>query len=284
VDHLPILPPFRLAEPTGDLRLPLIVASPHSGRDYPAAFVEAARQNAETLRRSEDFMVDELFADAPGAGARLLAATFPRSFCDVNREPWELDPTMFADSLPAWCNTHSAKVKAGFGTIARLISAGLPIYRHKLTFDEARARIAAYWHPYHDALATHIELTRITHGACITIDAHSMPSPSGARMPDIVLGDAFGTSCAPDITAAAHHYFTSQGLRVHRNIPYSGGYVTRHYGRPRTGSHVLQVEINRALYMDENRLAPNQNFLPIRAMMARFVHRIGQVSLTLPPK
>jgi len=281
LDHLTVLPPYRITEAATDA-LPLIVASPHAGRDYPASFVLASRQDPLTLRRSEDFLVDELYADAPARGATLLAATFPRSFCDVNREPWELDPSMFSDSLPEWCNTSSAKVKAGFGTIARLVSTGLPIYRNKLSFDEARSRIATYWQPYHDALAQRIAHTVDRQSRCIIIDAHSMPSQAGPRMPDVVLGDAFGTACHPQLTSAAHAFFTGHGLTVQRNIPYAGGYVTRHYGRPRSGSHVLQVEINRALYMNETALAPHSGFGGLRTLLANFVTHVGRVSHLLP--
>src|SRR5579872_5070342 len=130
----------------------LVLASPHSGRNYRAEFLAASRIDALTLRRSEDCYVDELFAAAPTLGAPLLAATFPRAFCDANREKWELDPTMFADPLPDWVNTSSARVGAGLGTIARVVASGEAIYRDKLQFAEAQARIDQCWQPFHDAL------------------------------------------------------------------------------------------------------------------------------------
>ena len=128
--------PYRLARPARQT-VPLVFASPHSGRAYPASFVAAARLDPLALRRSEDGFVDELFAAAPEQGAPLLAATFPRVFCDVNREPWELDPGMFDEPLPSWVNTASPRVGAGLGTIARVVATGEAVYRRKLTFREA---------------------------------------------------------------------------------------------------------------------------------------------------
>ena len=128
--------PLRLALPVQQTA-PVVFASPHSGRDYPTEFVAAARLDPIGLRRSEDCFVDDLFAGAPAHGAPLLTATFPRAFCDANREPWELDPAMFQDALPAWVNSASPRVGAGLGTIARVVASGEAIYRDKLHFAEA---------------------------------------------------------------------------------------------------------------------------------------------------
>ena len=147
----------------------------HSGRNYPADFVAAARLDALTLRRSEDGFVDELFAAAPAYGAPLLAATFPRAFCDANREPWELDPGMFEERLPPWVNTASARVGAGLGTIARIVASGEAIYRRKLRFAEAERRVRLYWEPFHTALRDLVAATRQQFGACLLVDCHSMP-------------------------------------------------------------------------------------------------------------
>jgi N-formylglutamate deformylase len=248
-------PPYLLTRPARQT-VPLVFASPHSGRLYPADFVAAARLDPLALRKSEDGFVDELFAAAPLHGAPLLAATFPRVFCDVNREPWELDPGMFDGPLPAWVNTASPRVGAGLGTIARVVATGEAVYRHKLTFAEAEDRIRRYWQPYHAALAALIAETRAEFGYCLLIDCHSMPThpAQAASPPDFVLGDAHGTACAPKATRMAEEALLQLGYRVRRNDPYAGGYVTRHYGRPREGVHALQVEIARPLYMDEQRI------------------------------
>lgn len=240
--------------------VPLVFSSPHSGRDYPAEFIAASRLDPDTLRRSEDSFVEELFACAPDYGAPLLAACFPRAFCDVNREPYELDPAMFAGPLPQYANTRSPRVAAGLGTIARVVASGADIYDGKLPVAEMERRINGYYRPYHQRLSELLEATRLQFGWHVLIDCHSMPSIGGpmerdvglSRV-DVVLGDCFGASCAAVITATVEETLRSRGYRVVRNTPYAGGYTTRHYGQPRRGSHVLQIEINRALYMDEAR-------------------------------
>ncbi|MBW8269348.1 N-formylglutamate amidohydrolase [Caldovatus aquaticus] len=270
------LPPFVLRRPDRQTA-PLVFASPHSGADYPTDFLAAARLDPLTLRRSEDSFVDELFAAAPALGAPLIAATFPRVFCDVNREPWELDPAMFEGPLPAWVNTGSPRVGAGLGTIARVVATGEPVYRRKLAFAEAEARIQRYWQPYHDALAGLIAETRARFGCCLLIDCHSMPAhpAQAANPPDFVLGDAHGTACAPRATRFVEEVLTGLGYRVRRNDPYAGGYVTRHYGRPREGVHALQIEVARALYMDEGRIERGPGFPALRRSLTRLIARLA---------
>ena len=248
---------------------PVIFASPHSGRHYPADFLAAARLDPLNLRRSEDCFVDDLFAAAPGHGAPLLTATFPRAFCDANREAWELDPTMFADPLPAWVNTTSSRVGAGLGTIARVVASGEAIYRGKLPFAEAERRVNDYWQPFHDTLLAMIDGTRAVFGGCLLVDCHSMPSQghgtrAGARPADFVLGDAHGTSCDGRATRFVERALHDLGYTVRRNDPYAGGFITRHYGRPRQNVHALQIEISRDLYMDEARIEPLERFASIQ--------------------
>ena len=198
---------------------PVIFASPHSGRAYSADFLAAARLDPLSLRRSEDSFVDDLFAAAPDFGAPLIAATFPRAFCDVNREPWELDPAMFADRLPAWVNTTSARVGAGLGTIARVVASGEAIYRGKLPFAEAERRVQTCWQPYHDTLSRDDRRRPgAMFGFCLLIDCHSMPSngqpaAAGARMADFILGDAHGTACTPCVTRFVEKVLSDQGYR-----------------------------------------------------------------------
>ncbi|MDR3539338.1 MAG: N-formylglutamate amidohydrolase [Acetobacteraceae bacterium] len=260
---------------------PVIFASPHSGRQYPAAFLAAARLDALNLRRSEDSFVDDLFAAAPEHGAPLLTATFPRAFCDANREPWELDPAMFNDPLPPWVNTTSARVGAGLGTIARVVASGEAIYRAKLTFAEAERRVSDYWQPFHDTLSALIGGTRAMFGGCLLIDCHSMPSHGqgtriGGRAPDFVLGDAHGTACSPHAMRFVERALRDLGYIVRRNDPYAGGFITRHYGRPRERVHVLQIEIARELYMDETRIERLERFAAVQhdltTLIAAVVH------------
>ncbi len=252
--------------------LPVVVASPHSGAVYPRALLEASPLDLDLLRRSEDCHVDRLGAGAVEVGAPLLRVHVPRVFLDVNREPWELDPAMFADPLPRYVKTRTPRIASGLGTIPRLVGNGLEIYRAKLTFREARQRVERFHAPYHAALAALLEETRQRFGRALLIDLHSMPSaswggrwPGGAKGADIVLGDRYGKACSRAVTAAAHAHLSDRGYSVVRNDPYSGGYTTRRYGRPGRNRHALQVEINRSLYMDEATLAPRAGF----AQMAR---------------
>jgi len=266
--------------------VPVIFASPHSGRAYPADFLAAARLDPLALRRSEDSFVDELFSAAPDCGAPLLAATFPRAFCDANREPWELDPAMFADPLPAWVNTTSPRVGAGLGTIARIVASGETIYRGKLSFAEAERRIRLFWQPFHETLEALISGTRAMFGACLLVDCHSMPS-HGGRTPgraDFVLGDAHATTCNPLVTQFFEQRLSALGYIVRRNDPYAGGYITRHYGRPRERVHVLQVEIARELYMDESRIERLARFASVQQDMTTLVEAVASAAARLLPR
>lgn len=233
------------------------------------------RLGPAALRRSEDCFVDELFAAAPEHGAPLLAATFPRALCDANREPWELDPAMFADPLPDWVNTTSTRVSAGLGTIARVVASGDPIYAAKLPFQEAERRVCAYWRPFHDELKRLIQDIRTRFGYCLVIDCHSMPATGlGRRAADIVLGDLYGGACASCITRVVEGLLHTQGYSVRRNDPYAGGYITRAYGHPTEGVHVLQIEIARGLYMDEARYERSPGFDRTRAAMTTLIQEI----------
>ncbi len=264
--------------------VPVVFASAHSGRAYPPEFLAAARLDPLGLRRSEDGFVDRLFAAAPAHGAPLLLARFPRAFCDANREAWELDPAMFADPLPGFVNTTSPRVGAGLGTIPRVVASGEAIYRARLPFAEAERRVRRCWQPYHDTLAALIEATRAQFGACLLIDCHSMPSPVGsgaAAGPDMVLGDAHGTACAPAVTRFVDQTLRDLGYLVRRNDPYAGGYVTRHYGRPREGVHVLQLEVARSLYMNEARIEPLPRLDLVAEDLTRLIERLTTAATTL---
>jgi len=249
--------PFRLLTPERPFS-PVVFASSHSGRAYSAEFLSGVRLRPLDLRRSEDCFVDDLFSAAPIHGAALLAANFPRAFCDANREPWELDQAMFADPLPGWVNTTSPRVNAGLGTIARVVASGEPIYTAKLSFAEAQRRIRTCWRPFHTALARLIADTKARFGYCLLIDCHSMPSGGPLRRTgrpvDFVLGDLHGVACGSRTTRFVESFLLSRGYLVRRNDPYAGGFTTAHYGRPADDVHVLQIEIARGLYMDEARI------------------------------
>lgn len=271
-------PPFTIVEPHLQVA-PFVLSSPHSGRKYPAAFLAASALDPLSLRRSEDSFVDEIFADAPRLGVPLLCAEFPRAFLDVNREAFELDPLMFEDPLPDYVNTRSHRVISGLGTIARIVSDGREIYREQLKVEEALERIDRLHHPYHEALGNLLDATSARFGAACLIDCHSMPSCLSSngyggrtrQRADIILGNCHGTSCSPLIIEEAERVLTDCGYKVTRNEPFAGGYCTQYFGRPVAGSHSLQIEINRELYMNEATLERTDGLTDLRRNMRRLI-------------
>ena len=261
----------------------LVFASPHSGRIYPPGLMAASCLDAESIRQSEDAHVDDLIGGAPAHGVTVIAARLARAWIDVNREPWELDPAMFEDELPSYAKGRTARVAAGLGSIARIVSDGQEIYHRKLTFAEALARVEAVHRPYHAALAELVAAARQARGAAVLIDWHSMPSAAarhgaGARGAnergdgagcDVVLGDRFGAACNGKVTSLVEKELTALGYRVARNAPYAGGYTTEHYGRPGRKVHALQIELSRALYFDETALKPTAGMVRLKADLAR---------------
>jgi N-formylglutamate amidohydrolase len=238
--------------------VPVVVASPHSGSHYPHELLAASRLDDRQIRRSEDSYVDEIVASAPMIGAPMIRALYARAYVDVNREPFELDPSMFEDELPAYVKTRSPRISAGLGTLARVVASGQEIYARKLKFAEALQRVDRVHRPYHLALDRLVTATADKFGCCVLVDAHSMPSASGAMAwepasgnTDFVLGDCHGGACAATVIETASSVLRELGYSVAHNEPYPGGYTTRHYGRPADGVHALQIEINRGLYMNE---------------------------------
>lgn len=272
-------PPFVLIEPLRRTA-PLIFASPHSGRRYPADMLADARVALISLRHSEDAYVDELFAGAAAHGAAVLSATIARSYVDLNRDPAELDPEMFDERPPHSLHLNSARVQAGLGAIPRVSGDGQTIYRRKLSLNEAERRISAVHRPYHAMLQNLVTETKETFGCAVLVDCHSMPSNSrGAHAPDIVLGDRFGASCHPSVTALAEATLRRLGYRVARNTPFAGGHTTQTYGRPAHREHALQIEINRALYVDERTLERTNGYARVRADMGRVAEALNAAAL-----
>lgn len=280
-------PPFSVLRPA-ELKVPLVFNSPHSGRNYPSTFLAASRLDAHTLRRSEDAFVEELFGFVADLGAPLLHAHFPRAYLDVNREPYELDPILFRDGLPHYANTQSVRVVGGLGTIARIVSESDEIYREPLSVEAALERISRLYTPYHETIAALLLEAKREFGLAVLIDCHSMPSsPTADRTagrPDFVLGDRFGTSCSGELTRLAAGALEAQGYAVALNKPYAGGYITEHYGRPHKAQHVLQIEINRALYMNETSFAKSQGFDRLREGLQTMVRGLipGIPGLAIP--
>ena len=270
-----------------DLALPktrttsVVFASPHSGRDYPASFLRRAVLNANEIRSSEDAFVDQLFDAVPQQGAPLLTANAPRAYLDLNRGPDELDSALIEGVRRS---AHNPRIASGLGVIPRVVANGRHIYKGKLTLVEAHQRIANYWRPYHDQLQTLLDESNNAFGEAILIDCHSMPhealenvGPPGSARPDVVLGDRFGATAAGSVVERIEAAFASAGLRVARNMPFAGAYITQHYGRPSRQQHAIQVEIDRALYMNERTLEPNNNFEAFKAALNGAIAEIAEI-------
>ncbi len=286
-DALGFTPAFAVDEPAAHT-IPFVFNTGHSGAVYLPTFLAASRLDALALRRSEDAHVERLFALVVDLGAPLLRANFPRAFLDVNREPYELDPRMFEGRLPPFANTRSMRVAGGLGTVPRVVADGQEIYARRLPVAEATARIEALYKPYHRALRALLMRTARAHGQCFLIDCHSMPSSSLGRdaetKADVVLGDRYGTSCAPDLIEGFEAAFRAHGFRVVRNKPYAGGFITEHYGEPSLGRHALQIEVNRALYMNEASLAITPGFPILADTLRDVIAAVARETADLTPR
>lgn len=271
------VPAFQLRMPD-EQTVPFVFNSPHSGRHYPERFLALSRLCKDTIRKSEDYHVEEMFADVLALGAPLVTANFPRAYLDVNREPYELDPKMFSGTLPPYTNFRSMRVAGGLGTVPRLVAEGQEIYRHRLPVAEAEQRIENVYKPYHAALRGLLARTHRKFGFAVLIDCHSMPSSvrlSGERIkPDFIIGDRFGTSASAAISEHARVILQSMDYLVTANKPYAGGFITEHYGRPEKGLHALQLEINRGLYFNEAKLKKTAGFARLKNDLTRFAERL----------
>ncbi|MFV0490706.1 MAG: N-formylglutamate amidohydrolase [Pseudorhodobacter sp.] len=260
---------------------PVVFSSPHSGCAYADTFGNRSRLDALTLRSSEDAFVDRLFASAPQAGAPLIAASAPRAFLDLNRAAEELDAALIAD-VPR--QPHNPRISSGLGVIPRVVSAGRVIYRGKLRRDEAEERLQRYWHPYHRMLKQLLAESLESFGQTILIDCHSMPHEAieahgriGGAYPEVVLGDRYGAAAERAVVDRVAGAFRAAGLRVARNTPFAGAYITQAYGRPSRRQHAVQVEIDRSLYMDEARILPHPDFDTFQALIAQAVADITDI-------
>jgi len=255
---------------------PVIFASPHSGTIYPKDLTQKLQVPLMDLRRTEDAFVDELFSGATETGATLLSANYARAYVDLNRDARELDASMFRDGVPRVSGLPGNRVRAGLGCLPRVGAGAREIYRERLTREEGARRLDLIHDIYHQTLANELERIKEDWPEAVLIDCHSMPSvqPGQRRTPDIVLGDRFGSSCSPKLTSVVERFCRREGLSVSRNAPYAGGYTTRRYGRPRRGTHVLQIEINRRLYMNELAVAKSSGFKTLKTTVDKLIHTI----------
>lgn len=264
-----------------------VFSSPHSGRDYTADFLLQSQLDPHAIRSSEDAFVDQLFGGVPALGAALIAARAPRAFVDLNRAADELDPAVVDGAPRAPMNP---RISAGLGVIPRVVANGRAIYRGKIPLAAAEQRIAGIWKPYHDKLGALLADARARHGRAALIDCHSMPhdaidsfAQSGRPRPEIVLGDRFGAACAPALMERLEEAFRAEGLRVARNAPFAGAYIVQAYGRPLQGVDAVQVEIDRALYMNEATITPSPDFDAMRALLTRVMSRVMQAGAGRAP-
>lgn len=274
--------PYHLARPTRR-STSVVFASPHSGAEYHALFLAQTILNSVEIRSSEDAFVDQLYADAPQYGAPLIAARMPRAFVDLNRGPDELDPALISGVRR---KAHNPRIASGLGVIPRVVANGRHIYRGKLALEDAHDRIARYWWPYHDQLQTLMDEANTAYGQSILIDCHSMPhdaltamSQRNVRRPDIVLGDRFGGTASASVVDQIELAFVRAGLRVARNAPFAGAFIVQQYGHPARNQHAVQIEMDRALYMDEVTLTPRADFDDFKALISGVIAdltRIGQ--------
>src|SRR5258708_3362703 len=279
-------PPFETLEPA-DWRGPVVFNSPHSGNVYPRTFLAASRLDVATLRRSEDSFVDELTIGVVRRGYPLMRAHFPRCYVDVNREPYELDPRMFEGRLPSFANTRSMRVAGGLGTVARVVGDAQEIYGQRIPVDDAIRRIEGLYKPYHRALRRLFTRVHRDFGAAVLIDCHSMPSTAGSKnerpRADVVLGDRYGTSCVAAIAETVQSTLRGKGYSGSRNKPYPGGLIPEHYGNPAAGLHAIQLELNRALYMDERRFEHSASFGRLAADLEMLADALAAPPIQKPP-
>lgn len=260
--------------------VPVVFDSPHSGFEFPDDFHPVASLAA--LRTTWDAHVDRLVASAPGAGITLLAACFPRAYVDVNRDARDLDPALLALPWPEPLAPTDYS-RRGMGLVRRLALPDVPMYDAPLAVEAVRARIARWYHPYRARLGALLESAHATHGFAWHLDWHSMKSTgnamnvdAGAARPDIVVSDRRGTSADPTLTARIVGWFAMRGYRVQANDPYQGGDLVRHFGAPSERRSSVQVEINRALYMDEATTEPHAGFASLATDLGEFVLALAE--------
>ncbi|MEJ0063426.1 MAG: N-formylglutamate amidohydrolase [Alphaproteobacteria bacterium] len=265
---------FRVNDPAGPAA-PLVLDVPHSGRTYPGDFQYACP--FPLLRQTEDAYVDELMENAVEHGATVLTALFPRALIDVNRAVDDLDPAVVDGVWPEPLQP-SERTLGGLGLVRRMCRGGVPVYKEPLAIEEIDRRLRQYYHPYHRALARILDGMHRRFGAVWHIDCHSMPSKmyDGSLMAaDFVLGDRDGTSCSADFTALCAEALRGLGYKVVINDPYKGVEIVRRHGQPGQARHSLQLEINRALYLDEDVIQRASGFDKMRADLGKFIQKVA---------
>ncbi len=262
----------------------VIFNCPHSGRDYNI-LSNISNINNFDLRSSEDFFVDEFFNDVNNFGCYFLNAKFPRAYVDLNRSHNEIDPKLFL-SLPKNSYNLTKKVQSGLGVIPRVVGDGKEIYKSRLNFNEAESRLRNFYFPYHNELKKIIDFNYKKFGEVLIFDCHSMPHSSLSNIvcseiekPDIVLGNCYGTSCKKEIFDLVNQIFLNNGFKVYLNIPFCGGFITKHYGQPRKNINSIQIEINRKFYMNEESQEKTKDFEKIKDKFTIISEELSKISI-----
>ena len=236
-----------------EAQLPVLVAVPHAGRDYPDAMMANLRVAPHVLERLEDRHADLLLTGAAAAGCATLTAHVARAWIDLNRAPSEVDPQMIIDAPRAAYAQASAKVRGGLGLVPRRLADHGELWQGPLPRAAITERISSLHEPYHRALSVALSALRARFGAALLIDLHSMPplKPEGTLpVARIVIGDRYGRAAGARLCDLAIQTLAQRGFDVALNHPYAGGYVLERHGRPASAIHALQVEVDRSLYLD----------------------------------
>lgn len=271
-------PPYTLVPPAGPA-IPVLVDSPHSGMEWPDDFAPAASRAA--ILTTWDAFVDDLWGGAPSVGATLLCARFPRAYIDANRAPDDIDETLLAEPWPTPL-APTGYTQRGMGLIRRHALPQQPMYDRPLTVAEVAQRLARYYYPYRETLAAQLAGLQARFGVTCHVNVHSMKShgnamnvDAGAARPDVVVSDRHGVTAAPALTAWAAEWFRAHGLRTQVNDPYQGGDIVARSGAPERGQHSIQVEFNRAMYMDEVKVTRGRGFTRLRDRCTAFVRDLA---------
>jgi N-formylglutamate amidohydrolase len=273
-------PPFVIIRPPAAVASPVLFDSPHSGRHYPPDW--PTRASHAELRWGEDAYVDELVTPAAPLGVTVLCATFPRCYIDLNRAEDDLDAELLAEPWPAPL-APTEKSRRGLGLVRRYIVPGVEVNARLLTVAEVQQRIDAIHRPYHASLDALVAEIRDRHGCVLHVDWHSMkaqgnamtPDGAGARRPDFVVSDRDGTSAAPALTAFIVDRLRHRGYRVSVNDPYRGGAIVQRVGRPADRIHSVQVEVSRALYLDQQRTEKTPGFADLRDAVLQLARQLA---------
>ena len=274
---------YKLEDPVV-LQSGIVIASPHSGRNYSCSVKEKSILDPTTLRSSEDAFVDELMDFAPDLGIPLICSEIPRAFVDLNRARDELDSAIIAGIRP---NGQNPRVISGLGVIPRVVANGKEIYSGKLSKEAAFERLEKFWDPYHLKLSELLDRAYRQFGYSILIDAHSMPheailnASTAFHTSQLVLGDRYGASCSPDIVNNLAMLISKNGLHASRNIPFSGAYIVQKYGRPELNRHAIQLEIDRSMYMDEQKIQKLEKFFKLKDKLLNIVRDFSKTHTSI---